>query len=394
MKNTLVRAIGWTLHIVVLALLFGGTGRGNAQSPEEPAVREGLEQLFDPEDHQLDLSTFLETPRGFMPVPIVVTEPAVGYGGGGVGLFIRPREEAGQEGWARPNMSAIGGFATENGTWAALVGDASRWLDGRLRTLAGAGTGRINLDFYGAGLDLPEINQPVSYSLDFTGAITQANWQLAPRSPWAVGLRYVYAKVDPRPRDAPVLPGAAGQLRVTVSAPTAVIEYDSRDSVFTPTRGFYAETSYLMSRHELGASQDFERFEQVVLGFRSLPHAVTVGGRLDYAWSSQGTPFFLRPYIALRGVPAMRYQGYEAATLELEARWQFLGRWSLVTFGGVGATRTRSNVSSDGQGIGSGGIGFRYEIARKFGMHVGVDVAHSPGTTAVYLQMGNAWFRP
>jgi kynureninase len=36
----------------------------------------------------------------------------------------------------------------------------------------------------------------------------------------------------------------------------------------------------------------------------------------------------------------------------------------------------------------------RYEIANKFGMHVGLDLAHSPGTTAVYLQVGNAWFRP
>jgi len=27
-------------------------------------------------------------------------------------------------------------------------------------------------------------------------------------------------------------------------------------------------------------------------------------------------------------------------------------------------------------------------------LHAGLDVAHSPGTTAVYIQIGNAWFRP
>jgi hypothetical protein len=46
------------------------------------------------------------------------------------------------------------------------------------------------------------------------------------------------------------------------------------------------------------------------------------------------------------------------------------------------------------QGIGAGGAGIRYELARKFGMHVGLDVAHSHGTTAVYFIVGNAWFRP
>ena len=46
------------------------------------------------------------------------------------------------------------------------------------------------------------------------------------------------------------------------------------------------------------------------------------------------------------------------------------------------------------QSVGAGGVGFRYELARKFGMHVGIDVAQSRGTTTVYLQVGNAWFRP
>jgi hypothetical protein len=50
--------------------------------------------------------------------------------------------------------------------------------------------------------------------------------------------------------------------------------------------------------------------------------------------------------------------------------------------------------SSDGQAVGAGGIGLRYELARKFGLHAGLDLAHSPGTTAVYIQIGNAWFRP
>ena len=39
-------------------------------------------------------------------------------------------------------------------------------------------------------------------------------------------------------------------------------------------------------------------------------------------------------------------------------------------------------------------LGFRYALARKFGMDAGLDVARSPGTTAVYLLVGNAWFRP
>src|SRR6185295_2251010 len=174
-------------------------GEAELAAQQQAAVeqRTGRARFFDPDDGQLDLGYFLENPRGFLPIPIVVTEPAVGYGGGAAGMFLRPRREAGEEGWARPDISAIGAFGTQNGTWGAFGGDASRWIDGRLRTLVGAGTGRVNLDFYGLGLDSSSVNTKVRYSLDFTGVVAQANWQIAPKSPWAVGLRYVYADVDP-----------------------------------------------------------------------------------------------------------------------------------------------------------------------------------------------------
>ena len=394
---------------LIIAVALGAYAQASAQSPGPPSPEisladqavttqadspaEDTSRFF--QDGQLDLSSFLEHPRGFLPIPIVITEPAVGYGLGGAGMFIRPREEAGEEGWARPDISAVGGFATENGTRGAFAGDASRWMDGRLRTQFGGGGGRINLDFYGLGSDRASFEQKVRYTLAFTTAIAQANWQLAPTSPWSLGLRYVYADVEPKLRDHPAFPGLVDRARVKVSAPTAVAEFDTRDNIFTPTRGAYAESSLLASRESLGANVDFERFEQILMGWYPLSRELTLGARGNYAWSSVGTPFFLRPFVILRGVPSMRYQGDQMASVEAELRWQFYGRWSIVGFGGYGATRTTSrNVFSASQSVGSGGLGFRYELASKFNLHAGIDVAHSDGTTAIYLQMGNAWFRP
>jgi len=395
-------------HGLLLALAVGASPGVGAQAPATPAragdtaspktaadaPREGLARFFDPEDGQLDLSDFLANARGFLPIPIVITEPAIGYGGGLAGMFLRPRKEAGSEGWARPDISGVGAFATENGPRGAFAGDASRWLEGRLRTTLGAATGKVNLDFYGLGNDSASLDQKVRYSLHFSAAIAQVNWQLAPRSPWAAGLRYVYADVDPKLREDSAPPGLAVQPRVKVSAPTAVLEFDTRDNLFTPTEGVYAETSYLASREALGANRNFERFEQIVMGWLPLPHRITLGARANYAWSSDGTPFFLRPFIQLRGVPAMRYQGEKMGSVEVEARWPVSGRWSGVVFGSAGSARTDRGAFDGTQNVGSGGVGFRYALARKFGMDVGLDVARSSGTTAVYLVVGNAWFRP
>ncbi|HXZ48073.1 MAG TPA: hypothetical protein VEG27_03580 [Usitatibacter sp.] len=372
------------------------SGGKDSAAPGEaptPARTEGS-RFVDPEDGQLDLSDFLAAPRTFLPIPIVVTEPAVGYGGGIAAMFLRPRTEAGHEGWVRPNISMAAGFATENGTRGAFAGDSSRWIDARLRSLAGAGGGRVNLDFYGLGPGGASPDQKVRYSLRFGGALAQANWQLAPRSPWSAGLRYAYADVQPELRDAPAFPGLADRVHVKISAPTPILEYDSRDNIFTPTHGVYAESSLMASRAALGASADFERFDQILMGWTPLARGATLGARLDYSWSSDGTPFFLRPYVALRGVAAVRYQGDQVASTELELRVPVEGRWSAVVFGGAGRTWTRRDELSATRGVGSGGAGLRYELARKFGMHAGIDIARSAGTTAVYLQVGSAWFRP
>lgn len=356
--------------------------------------RKAMARMFDPADGQLDLGELLASARGFLPIPVIVTEPAVGYGGGLVGLFVRPRREAGDEGWSRPDLSGVGGFGTENGTWGAMAVDVTHWLDGRVKTMAGAGTGQVNLDFHGLGSTRGSFDTAVRYTLDFTGAVLQANWKVAPKSPWALGVRYVYAEVEPRLRDEPAFPGLVDRTRVKVSAPGAILEYDSRDNVFTPTRGVYAETFFMASRESLGASTGFERFQQVGIGWFPVRHDVVLAARGDYQWASDDTPFFLRPYVALRGVPAVRYQGNRMASLEVEGRWQFYGRFSAVAFGGAGTTRANGDGFSATRSVGAGGVGFRYELARRFGLHAGLDIAKSRDTTAVYIVVGNAWFRP
>ena len=90
----------------------------------------------------------------------------------------------------------------------------------------------------------------------------------------------------------------------------------------------------------------------------------------------------------------MRYQGEEAAQIEAELRWQFWKRFSLVGFVGGGAVWNDFDRFENTQTVLTGGTGFRYEIARKYGIHMGVDVAFGPENTAVYIQVGSAWARP
>jgi len=120
----------------------------------------------------------------------------------------------------------------------------------------------------------------------------------------------------------------------------------------------------------------------------------TLGFRGEAAGSFGNAPFYLRPFISLRGAPIMRYQGEETAQIETELRWQFWKRFSLVGFVGGGAAWNDFARFEGSQIIVTGGTGFRYEIARKFVIHMGMDVAFGPDNTAVYIQVGSAWARP
>ena len=90
----------------------------------------------------------------------------------------------------------------------------------------------------------------------------------------------------------------------------------------------------------------------------------------------------------------MRYQGQEVASLEGELRWQFWKRLSVLGFAGVGDAWNDFERLDNSQSVVAGGGGFRYELARKYGIHMGVDVGFSRDTVACYVQVGSAWMRP
>ena len=102
-------------------------------------------------------------------------------------------------------------------------------------------------------------------------------------------------------------------------------------------------------------------------------------------------PFYLYPSVSNRGAPAMRYQGEEVAQGELEVRWQFWKRFSLMGFGGYGAAWNDLEKLDNTVTVVTGGTGFRYELARDYGVHAGVDVAWAPDGAAIYVQFGSAW---
>ena len=73
------------------------------------------------EDGAVDVSEFLNSTTGFLPVPIIITEPAVGLGGGFALAYFHKRkgEQGDRPKGLSPTVSFAAGAYTSNDTWFA-----------------------------------------------------------------------------------------------------------------------------------------------------------------------------------------------------------------------------------------------------------------------------------
>ena len=112
---------------------------------------------------------------------------------------------------------------------------------------------------------------------------------------------------------------------------------------------------------------------------------IILGWRVHGGFSSGNAPFYTLPYIDLRGIPAMRYQGENALSTDIETRWNMNERWSLLFFGGVGRTADSLGDFSDSKDRWAGGTGFRYLIARDAWFRTWLIAAANPSPNVTCL---------
>jgi hypothetical protein len=351
--------------------------------------------FFDPTDGQFDLSDMLLNHKGVLPVPTIITEPAIGYGFGLALLYFTmpPAAATDDNGDAAnpqprtmnpPNITAVAGMVTNTSSWAAGLAHFHTWDDDHIRYLGAIGKLDLHLNYYG-----PRENAN-AYELTGVGTIQQVLFRIG-NSPWYVGPRYSFLHSSTR-FGSGVPEGISHYERnLDIGKGGIVIDYDTRDNFFYPRSGTYAEVEAELARGALGSDRSFEM--QTAKGYHWIPLSSkwVLGLRADLGFSQGDIPFFAQPYVELRGVSQAKFQDRNQITTEMELRYYITPRWSVLGFGGVGRAYGNLHAFSDAPTAFGFGTGFRYLIARKLGITMGIDVAHGPGQNAFYIQVGSAW---
>ena len=170
--------------------------------------------FIDPGDGYLDMSNWLLDKEGLLPVPIVITEPAVGYGGGLAAVYFHDKPGA-QKGdspkcvgwwWERPPKMGPG---------LSAVGNLGIWAQDNIRYTGGLGTGLVAMDYYGlSGTDGRGENQGVSFETEALFLMQELQFRLLD-SDFFAGVGYTLVdtsnafELSPAIPDPPVCPASS-----------------------------------------------------------------------------------------------------------------------------------------------------------------------------------------
>ena len=329
----------------------------------------------------------------FLPIPIIVTEPAIGEGlGAGLVYFHKkpdtvPKAASGRS-LARtarkqkppPTASGIAGFYTNNDTYAFGLGHARTFKDDTWRMTAALASARINATYYLGDL-------PFDFRLDGVAALGNVKRRLG-NSNWFVGFAASYVDAESRffDLDAPEPEADFTDVGVAVMG-----VYDTRDDSMMPSSGQVIDLTVWKYDDGIGGDFDYWTSRLKINSFHRFGEKFVLGLRFEGSTAEGDNPFYAEPFVSLRGIPALRYSGDSAGVVETELRYQIAERWSVLAFAGVGFVNEIDDVGQIEEDIDAWGIGGRWLALREENVWIGVDLARGPEEDAFYIQLTHPW---
>ncbi len=399
------------LFIVLMALITGASTQAQ-QAPDSLKPEKKKSIMVDTLDHKLDFSWYLMDMHGCIPWPSIISEPALGNFGIAMALvFISPKEsERAKANYSFPDITGVAGLWTLNNSWGVAVFRQGSFPKIGMRYRAVFGYAPLNVEFYRTFTNPLTGNQSTkSFLFNLKSLFPQVE---VSENIWKnkifVGLNYTFATTEVNIKrkdfDNDTLQKIIEyfqldtlikkkELRSNIGYAGLFVEWDSRNSIFTPDKGIRFRVTGSLARNWLGSDRDYEQLDLFTNVFFQPVKPWVCGFMGEWNMMSDEAPFYVIPYITMRGLPAAKYQGQQVLQFETEQRFDITPRWSLVGFVGTGRTFSSNKYLEDKTWYWAGGGGFRYLLARLFKLRMGVDIARGPDQFAYYIVFGHYWDR-
>ena len=382
--------IATALVLLLFSLtVFGQSAEPDGQVSEDTS--DSVEEL--PEEDE-------DPGRGrFLALPFVITEPAIGEGlGGGVVYFHRddgedrPRlssatklSRTGRKQTPPPTATGLFGFYTNNDTAGVGIGHSRTFNNDSWRLIGAGARARINATVY-------LVDLPVGFTVDGTVLYGNLKNRLGNTS-WFLGTSLTIADAEATFDLGPTDParGIFDDFEFTDVGLAVMAIYDTRDDTMMPSEGFLVDLTVGRNSERLGGDFSYNTARLKANYFNEFFHKLVLGLRFEVGSAGGDVPFYAEPFVPLRGVPALRFQGDVAGVVETEVRYQFATRWAGLAFAGAGFVDSLIPDTDFEEDIVAWGIGARYLALQEKNVWVGIDFARGPEEDAWYIQLTHPW---
>ena len=204
-----------------------------------------------------------------------------------------------------------------------------------------------NLKFFGLDGGNGPSSEGIKFNIEPTIFLQQLKFRIKNSDFWA-GINYLLLDSTIAFNPSAALPIEIPDIKFdsTSASVSLLLDYDSRDTLFTPSNGLSTGIKASFYREAFGSDNEFEKYKVYAKFFTRLTDSLVLGLRGDVETLNGDARFYEYPFISMRGIPAMRYQGETVGVAEAEFRWNFTTRWSLILFGGVGEAQSADFVAA------------------------------------------------
>lgn len=322
----------------------------------------------------------------FVAVPIPFSNPTLTAGIIGVAAFFHPQTEAQQK--SQPaSVTGLGLMYSSNKSYAAAVGHAGYWRDGRWRFKGALAYADVELPLLGLGENdgILDVDWLVSGSFLYS----ELSRRIGGR--WYVGGSSRY--VDVEQKFGIRLPSQEFALldsfKTIGLGPN--LTFDTRDKPINAYEGRYFRAAATFNRPSFGGDLSYASYSLAYSAYHTFPHALVVAWELSGCIKSDGVPLWDACAIRLRGFATTDYLGKSSVLGQIEARWKFDNRWGIVAFAGAGQINDSFSTLHEHELVPSYGAGLRWMVDTANRINVRLDYGRSTDADAVYLSVGEAF---
>ncbi len=331
--------------------------------------------------------------KTIVPVPVVFRLPETGFGAGAVvaATFSFARDSIG----AKPSQLSLGNTYTQKKQILVFLPFTIFYDNNRYYFSGDNGWYKYNYFYYGIGEN--RVEQEV-FDVQYPRIRLLAARLVAPNT--YLGLRYQYEGYNvtgTRPGGELASGRIEGSDFSRTSGLGVSVLRDTRDIVFYPRRGIFAEAYILPTSRVFGADRNFTRFYVDLAHYQSLHKKVvlatnyvasaTVGDNIPFSQLS-----FLGGQKKMRGVYEGFFRDKNALIGQAEARWEVWRFIGLVGFGAVGFMGNEKDLVRLNKPKYTYGVGLRLTAQKKNHLNIRIDYGMSPyGHGNLYATIGEAF---